>query len=220
LIAKAYISNISPRWPVDRQVEMLRAAIPGWPRGVTIFRDELDVAERKAHRKNDLAERNAMLRGSSRSMGAVYMASLAVLDWSADGLVPAITLALSRGATLRVLDADLTIRPDASAADLAVAMAAFEASRKADRSIQRGSPGGKASAEKRAAEARARALSVFHLWQLPTREWPQPVIAQKASLSINTLKLYLPPRHEAQRDYQAEQKRLKTRAARAAKEST
>lgn len=216
---KAYLSNISPRWPIQRQEEVLRGAIPGWPKGITIFRDVLDLNQRRAHRKNDLVERAALLRGTSRG-SEIVMATLAAWDWSAEGMLAAITLALSRGDVIRVVDGDLRLQPGASAADLVGVTAAFEASRKIDKAILRGSPGGKVSAEKRAAEARRRALEVMPLWRLPSSEWPQAAVAIKANLSLNTLKLYLPPRKEAQHDYKVEQSRLKKRAARAAKENT
>jgi hypothetical protein len=124
MTARAYISNISPLWPVDRQEAALAAGVPGWP--VPIYRDILPAKERQAHAPDSLPERAALIRAgrSRRGVLTLYVASLAVLARSVDDLAGIAAELQERGAALVALD----IAADASGmpADLA---AAFKKSR-------------------------------------------------------------------------------------------
>lgn len=199
LMTKAYISNISPLWPVERQEAML-------PDGVVVFRDVLTPKERQAHRTAALVQRAEMLRPSTRRNGEeIYIASLAVLDWTAEGMMEALTAAMARGATVRVLDAGLSIGPTARVTTLYVAAVAFAAARKRSQEVDRGRAGGEASARKRSEASKARALTIKAEWGMP--EPPTAILLARAGLSYNTAKLHLGPRPAAQRAYQAAQKR-------------
>ena len=81
MAVKAYISNISPLWPVERQEAMLSAAVPGYPDKVAVFRDELPPSDRQGHRKAALSARAEMLRPTTRKIDEVIVvAALPVLD--------------------------------------------------------------------------------------------------------------------------------------------
>lgn len=214
---RVYLSNISPLWPFKRQEEMLAAAFPVWPKGVTVFRDELDARDRRGHATAVLASRASMLRPASRKAGAerITVASLAVLAWSAEDMLECLTLALARGATVRVLDAELSINPTPDAAILHEAAKAFREARTRQVSIVRGKIGGMASADLRKAEAKAKAMTIEAEWRLSSEDYPTADLLAKAGISRNTAILYLGKRHAAQAAHQAS---LKRKAARAAKE--
>jgi predicted HTH domain antitoxin len=216
---KTYQSNISAVWTIPKQDARLREAIPGWPDKVTTFKDILDQRDKRSKRSSALTEQAHMLRGGSPRPGVneIVVVSLAVLHWTAEGVIAALAKAQAQGDTVRVLDTGLVIEPDAPASVVYEAVQAFADTREIEKKIERGKPGGEASAAKRSADAQAKAQAVFHLWERPSSEWSLAAISEKAGVSPNTLKLYLPKRSVAQQAYQAEQKRLQTRAARAAK---
>src|SRR4051812_8538458 len=109
---RVYLSNISPVWPFHRQEALLRKAIPGYPDGVMVFRDELDSKARQGRHAAMLARRSIMLRDTHRPTPEdVCVAALAVLDWTIKGLSACMKLLAARQATLHVLDAGLKIPP-------------------------------------------------------------------------------------------------------------
>jgi hypothetical protein len=78
LSVRAYLSNLSPRWPFERQEADHATHTPGWP-DVPTFRDKLSVKKRIAHQPVSLKERASLLRPTGREAGEViYVASLAV----------------------------------------------------------------------------------------------------------------------------------------------
>lgn len=199
---RAYLSNISPLWPVERQEAML-------PPGAQQFRDILDARDRYAHQPDRLEQRAAMLRPTRRKGGEIVVASLAVLDWTAEGLMSCLTLIMQRGATLRVLDVGLTIAPDSGPAVLHQAAQAFAASRKRDAATERGGRGGAVSAAKRAADTKAKAETIRDDWKRD--EFRTQDLLERAGVSRNSAILYLGKRSAAQRIHQASLKRAETK---------
>ena len=221
---RAYLSNLSPLWPAARQEALLLEAFPAWPKGVTVFRDDIDARDRRGHSTELLVKRSEMLRGTTRKghTERITLASLAVLAWSAEDMLECLTLALSRGATVRVLDVGLSIPPTPDAVILHEAAKAFRTSRTRGVVMDRGKAGGMASAAQRIAEAKAKAETIRAEWALPSDDYPTLDLLAKAGISRNTARLYLGKRDVAQREHQAALKRRETnatkKAARAAKE--
>jgi hypothetical protein len=214
LALRAYISNISPLWPVEQQEAALKAALPGWPDGVMIFRDVLDTRARRAHRISSLIERADMLRASTRrSPGSIYLASLAPLAWTAEDLMECLSLAAAKNATVHVLDAGLVIPPSPGAEALHQAAIAFRKARERQSGWERGKRGGQASGEMRSAAAKERAETIRERWALPTADYPTIALLAEAGISLNTAKMHLKPRPIAQREREAAQKRKAARAA-------
>jgi hypothetical protein len=209
---RAYLSNLSPAWPISRQEELLATALPGWPKGVTVHRDIMKARDRQAHQTDRLVERAKLLRPSSRPSGeTIWLAALPVLAWGANDLLACLTLAASRNATVRVLQPPLTLLPSATAADLHEAMASFADGKKRAAEAVRGLVGGKVSGELRKAAARQKAETIKTEWSLPSDDYPTLALLDKAGISRNTAKLYLGPRAEAQRVHLASLKRAATR---------
>lgn len=81
---KAYISNLSPSWPPERQEEVLAASVPGWP--VATFRDELGPRALRDRDTERLAGRLALVRETTRKgRTMIHVASLAVLEFRVAG---------------------------------------------------------------------------------------------------------------------------------------
>jgi hypothetical protein len=203
---RAYLSNLHPRWPFDRQERALSVGVPGWPRGVAVYRDELTLSQRKRHMVGDLEGRITLLRQTTRGRRGgegIYVASLAVLAWTLADLLECLTLAQSRGSTVHVLDTGLVLTPDAGPAALHQATKDFAAGRKSSS----GMVGGEISARLRSEAARARAETIRAEWSLPSDEYPTLALLARAGLSRNTAKLYLGSRSEAQRIHEAARKR-------------
>lgn len=215
MTSRAYISNLSPAWPISRQEALLAAAIPGWPAGVRVFRDVLEAKARQGHSTALLVERGKLLRLSSRGAGeTILIAALPVFAWGADDLLSCITAAAARNATLRVLDVGLTILPTSTAADLHTALTAFATSRRRALEQGRASIGGQVSAAKRSGDAKAAAETIRAQWALPSDDYPTLALLDKAGISRNTAKLYLGKRSDAQRIHQAGLKRAATKRGR------
>lgn len=203
---RAYLSNIHPRWPYDRQERALSVGVPGWPKGVAIYRDELTPSQRKRHMVGDLEGRIALLRQTTRGRkGAegIYLASLAVLAWTLPDMLECLTLAQSRGSTVHVLDTGLVLPPDAGPAALHQATRDFATGRKSST----GMVGGEISARLRSEAARAKAETIRAEWELPSEDYPTLTLLARAGISRNTAKLYLGSRAEAQRVHEAARKR-------------
>ena len=102
---RAFISNIAPGWPAERQEALLAEHVPGWP-NVTVYRDILDARARRAHLDADMADRAVMLRptGRPRAGEVIYVASLAVLARGKDEFARVEADAKRRGATFIALD--------------------------------------------------------------------------------------------------------------------
>jgi hypothetical protein len=150
-----------------------------------------------------------MLRPTGRkgSDEAIYVASLAVLAWTAEDMMEALTQAMARGATVHVLDAGLIITPKSDAATLHGAAKAFADGRRRRAAAEAGKTGGEISAQRRANMAKAAAESIRREWSLPSKEYPTLDLLRAAGISRNTAILYLGKRKVAQNLYQAGQKR-------------
>ena len=82
---KAYISNLSPSWPEERQQEVLANGIPTWP-VIPLYRDELGPRALRDRDTDRLAGRQALARVTSRrDRPVIHVASLAVLDFRVAG---------------------------------------------------------------------------------------------------------------------------------------
>jgi hypothetical protein len=207
----AYLSNICPRWPIERQEATLANAIEGWPKSVNILRDELTVRDRRAHKTDTLTGRAAMLRKSSRRDGGeIYVASLAVLAWAVEDLLMCITSAAERRSTIVVLDADLHIDASANAAVLHKAIEAFAAGRRSRIAGEAGMLGGEVSGARRSAVAKTAAETIAYEWGQPGTLYRTKDLLARAGISMNTAKLYLGSRPAAQRAVAAAIKRKKS----------
>jgi hypothetical protein len=191
MINRTYTSNLSPRWPFDKQEALLRT-LDGWPKGYAALRDDLDVRARRAHKAASLVGRASLLRPSRRSDGeTIYVASLAVLAWSVGDLLAVLTAAGMRGAAVVALDVGLTIPPSDASAVLHQAMQAFELSRKADAALKAGEAGSKVSVERRTDAARAKCETIRREWRAHPSEPPTSDLLAKAGVSRNTVKKYV-----------------------------
>lgn len=205
-IQKAYISNLSPVWPVAKQINVLNPVTSDSEKPVTIYRDELPSSERRGHRVDGLPERGQMFRPSSREAGQIiFVASLAVLARNADDLMLVLTQAAERNATIRDLTANVDIKPTAKAKDLKEATRLFVEARKRAIESERGKTGGQKSGGLRAQLAKEIALKFENDWQDFKKTNQQ--IAKESGLSVNTLKLYLGRRAEARARYLGKLKR-------------
>src|SRR3974390_1828631 len=95
MLAKVYMSNISPLWSFERQEQVIAPALAA--RGITErkdFVDDLTVNERKAHHDEHLIHREQLLRPSTRKDGGlIVLASLASFAWSVEGTLAGLTRA-------------------------------------------------------------------------------------------------------------------------------
>lgn len=208
---RAYTSNISPIWRFDRQEALLRAALPGYPKGVEVFRDEMDGRVRRGRKPASLYHRAEMLRATTKRRGEiVHVATLAVMAWTQDDLLEALTLALARGVTVRALYDDLTIQPDAGPDVLHAAVVAFAKGRKAGSAFI----GGKISGEAKEAVARAKAQRIADIYGMPTDKMSWSELIRVSGLVRNTIIKHLGKRPAAQLIYEANRKRAVARAKR------
>jgi hypothetical protein len=203
---RVYISNLHPRWPVDRQERSLSVGVPGWPKGIAVYRDELTASQRKRRAVDDLEGRIALLRQTTRGRRGgedIYVASLAVLAWTLADLLECLTLAQSRGSTVHVLDTGLVLTPASGPSDLHQATKDFATGRKSSIAMA----GGEVSGRLRSEAARAKAKAMEPFWRLPSEEYPTVPLLARFGLSRNTANLYLGKRPEAQRVHEATRKR-------------
>lgn len=186
----------------------MREAIPNWPNGVVVFRDELDARLRRGHSPKSLTQRAEMLRVTTRPKDDnIYVTSLAVLAWSVGDLMECLTLAVGRRTSVHVLDTGLVIPPSPAAAVLYEATKAFEVGRKADLAQRAGERGGIVSAQRRVETAKAGAESIRPYWGLSSVEYPTLELLERAGISRNTAKQYLGSRKAAQTIHGATEKR-------------
>lgn len=176
MTVKAYLSNLSPTWPMERQEALLAGYVPGWPDAVALYRDVLTPGARKAHSAKMLKHRAKLLRPTERpALGEViYVASPAVLDWGSDGFLACLKAIAARRAALVFLDTGRRLEHDASGVDVTAAMQEFRTAR-LKRKVIGGGPavGNRVSARKRIASADARAELIRADWsraEVPTAE--------------------------------------------------
>lgn len=78
--ARAYLSNISPSWPIEEQEKLLAARVPGWP--IPTFTDRLKPRALRSREPEKLTERAGLLRPTGRpEAGEVHVATLAIMAW-------------------------------------------------------------------------------------------------------------------------------------------
>jgi hypothetical protein len=200
-ISKLYFSNLSPVWPLSKQ-EAVLSGISG-----TKFSDELHPAERRGFRINGLPERQNMLRKTTRQVDQIIsVASLATFARNAEDLMLALTQASEINATIRDVSANVDIKPSAKAKELKRAAEIFTQGRKRAMEVERGTTGGRKSADMRSAQARKIAKEHEKDWLEYDKTNKQ--ISEESGLSVNTLKAYLGRRVEARARHQGMLKRM------------
>src|ERR1700750_420051 len=102
MLAKVYMSNISPLWPFERQEQIIAPALAA--RGITErrdFVDELTINERKAHHDEHLTQREQVMAPPTRGdVGMIILPSLAVFSWSVEGMIAGLTRLAANRATV------------------------------------------------------------------------------------------------------------------------
>lgn len=192
---KAYLNNISPAWPLRRQEDVLRAAIPGWPKSVDVRRDVLDSKQLMANRPASLVELGKLLaRHSFRRADTINVASLAVLGWRDSELIRHLLAATALGITVKARDIGLEIGPDATPAVMKRAVDAFLAAREKVRQGKRGEAGGQASGAVRRSAAGEKVKTIAKFWKDPKETRTDRELAVIAGVSVNTVKEHLGPR--------------------------
>jgi hypothetical protein len=201
---RIYLSNVSALWPFPTQ-EVTLAALPGWPKGYVVFRDELDVRERRLRSASALPRRGEMLRSNTRkgATEAIYVASLAVFAVSVEDMIEALALAGRRGATVHFLAEGLMVPPASGAETLHRIAVAFGQLKRESRAQS----AGQVSGAKKSAEARAKCETIRAEWPLPSADYPTRVLLDRVGISLNTAKLYLGARPTVQREHQIEVRR-------------
>lgn len=212
-MTRVYLSNIRPRWPIERQEEVLDRELAGWRR-MSVYRDILPPRARQSHGPADLTERADMLRPTRRPNGQpVYVASLAVLAWTLPDFLAVIGAMAARGDTLIGLTEGATLAPEAGAADVAKAGEAFVTATRRTTGEGPGK-GGRISGERREARAKAACEAIRERWALPLDQHPTLALLAEAGVSRATAKKHLGRRDEAQRKYQLAQAQAERNRAR------
>jgi DNA invertase Pin-like site-specific DNA recombinase len=199
---RAYIRNGVAGWPVERQRQALAEVGFDGP----IYEDTLTRAHLRGRNVAALEQRADMLRPTSRTTPEVILvSSIRVLALSPVDLTVALASASARHATIRALDTGLEIAPDAGAAQIAAAAAAWDKARRDDQTRDARGKGNEAAV--RAAERRREAgLAIARpLWGLPSETMPAAEIAKRSGLSVGTLYRFLDRRTPAQRSAKAAQ---------------
>jgi hypothetical protein len=173
--SRAYLSNVSKRWPLARQEAVHAELTPGWPDDVAVYRDKLSPRSLKAHSWLDLRQRSSMLRPTSRASNdeTIYVASLAVLAWVVDDFMRVASQAKARGATIQAHDTGRKIGPTAGADELSAAVEEFQKAKRSDLTGDGRRAGALVSAKVRGDNARARADLIWEDWfkrEVPTGE--------------------------------------------------
>lgn len=177
---RAYLSNISPVWPLARQEALFDERLPGW-RKLSVFRDELGSIERIAHRSATLRNRESLLRVNERlTRYTVVVASLPCFGWKGYDFRNAFEAFTACNASLLALDVGQTFGHE----DLSAALKAFGAGlarAKSANTPARGSGGSAAAAVMRKAATDVGVERIRHLWPLPADEWPTYILRLIAS---------------------------------------
>jgi hypothetical protein len=197
---RIYLSNIRPRWQIERQEEALDKALPAW-RHSSVHRDLLPPQKRRAHAWPDLAERAIMLRSTSwRTPDTAYVASLAVMAWTLSDFLSVVAALSAKGTMLVSLDSGLKIPADATPDQVAEAGRAFERACRR----QHGEPGecgGDVSSRVRSEAAKARCELIRERWALPSEQHPMKALLREAHVSMSTAIKWLGQRADAQCAY-------------------
>ena len=208
---KAYISPISPWWTEERQLQLLAERVDGWNRAL-VFRDDLTLTERRAHRPEALIARAQMLRPTQRrNAETIYVASLAVLAWSEDDYLAVLHAATARNAMIVAIDENVVIQPHPKRVLWTGYVDAWKAARTKSRLEGAARRGAAVSAERRLERSKAGIEKIKRFWALPSKDYPMRKLEELSGLSWNTIKAHMPePRAVAQhRRKQQEQRKAK-----------
>jgi hypothetical protein len=190
---KAYLSEVSPWWTMERQETALADVLLG----ARVFRDVLDVRACRSHQPASLVQRAAMLRTTTRGGSeTIHVASLAVLAWGEDDMRAVLAAMAARGAVL--------VSSEGYQGDPLIA---WHAARKRSRLEGAALKGSAVSAERRRAASMASARLIEDRWPLSSTTHPTKVLLAECGLSLNTVKAHLGPRPIAQYKHRLKQAR-------------
>jgi hypothetical protein len=183
MATRTYTSTVTAFWTVQRQEELLRAALPGWPVECVPFHDEVDPRYRRQKNPAVLVRRNELLRTTTRpgKSEMIVVPALAVFAMSIDDMLHALTLAGARGATVRFLHEGLTVTPISGAATLHEITKVFVQARFETRA----SSAGRISGDKKHAAALEKFKAVKAYYGDPN--WTMARLEQASGLSRNTI---------------------------------
>ena len=191
------MSNLSPIiWPLDRQERLLADVTLG----ARVFRDVLSGKQRMGRDFTAMTALDSLTRANTRRdpKEETWVASPAVLHWTAEGLLSVIGALQGRGGALCVVEPEMRIGPKATTAELQAAVAAFHAAKKREAAEKRGKLGGEISGERREAEARAKMAPHLDLWRFADPEkYPTHLLLRLMGVSFNTAKKHAGPRKNA-----------------------
>ena len=196
MIEKAYFSNISAAWPMNRQ-----EALVG--QHERTYADKLGKTAIRRQQVAALKERASMLRPTSRrDPERIVFASWAVLAFDAQDLGDVIKAAAARQATLHAVHENETVEPTAVGELVAEVITRFS------RRVRSGSKGRtRAEIAAETAEAsKARCALIAEDW--PKKEIATPVLLARAGvrpgkpMAYKTACDYLGKRPKMQREYE------------------
>jgi hypothetical protein len=192
---------------------------------VSIYKDEkISAVRRQAQDPTALVQRENLLHLTSPTGDSevIYVASLAVLAWSADDFMACLAAAAARGATIVALDSRRRIEPGARAPELAEAVREFIASKRRPQ-VGGWLIGAAASVASRNRDIEARLMLIADDW--PRDDPPTPELLlragkvragmQKATpMAYQTAAKHLGKRPEARRKHQMTDQRIAHNQAR------
>lgn len=198
---KTYTSNLAKAWSATRQEALFARHVPGWP-NVAQYADEPSAAKRKSLAVDSLVHRGDLLR-ATRKRDVAYVASLACLAMHEADLAGFLLAFGARGGAAIVLDIDLTIPAGAMTPEAHAAIAAFRKTKRGTQTEPGRLSGAKVAAERREAEARAKAEPFRDRWN--RKDDRTLDLLAEMDLSYNTASKYLGKRPEAQAAFDAGQ---------------
>jgi hypothetical protein len=212
---KAYLSNICPTWPIDRQRTLLGTRPSEYVddlKAATLGRLRLPNAEPN----KILAQRNMLLRPSSRGDQEVCeVASFLCIAINTADFLDVVARASARGMSLLALDTGRQITAGPGAAELAREVPFFQAALRG-RHAQRSREGFNRARED---EARGRAEKLRDRWHLPSDVAPLDALLMEAGsrtgvpMARVTAEKYLGRRVLAQKEYALRQRQEAGRRA-------
>lgn len=214
---RVYLSEISRWWTIERQTEVLSAAIDGWPKSVQVYTDLVHEKDRRSRCADLLTARQDALRPTGRpTQPSLYVASLAVLAWTEDDLINVVSGIIERGWMLFSVDDHhsfgspspaQTVRFVAERASLI-----WKGARIKSRLEGAAKRGGAVSARVRGDRVSAGVEKIKDRWPLPSSEWSTAALLAEAGVSRNGVNARLGGREKAQIRYQAALKRKMKRS--------
>ncbi len=208
---RAYISNISGAWPVERQEQLLK--------GFTdIYRDELTKAQIKRRRTDELADRRRMLRPSSRDQpDRISIAAWPCFAWDTEDLLVALGHAAEKHVTIVCLSDGIEVEPFQGMPNLGRVVEAFRNAKRGARTEPGRQKGTDVAAERRRADVARRIALIADDW--PKREHTTKELLLRAGTNPKTPMAYatamkfLKARPKVQRAYEVKNERAAHRKA-------